>query len=377
MARRAQPIARVRLARSLPRMLAAPFVALLLASALAAAGILLVGGVPGLAMAAAAGVVALGALLGAAVLLSVRVDVEDSLVRVRSLLGRRIYLLTPGELTRVHLRGERASRLQARFGMGWALGRAVLRDEEEIHVVRLALVASVILIPTARGRLAIATANEPHLIEALTRAAHARATTDELAEAAPAADAFGHDEGQRLQTGIERSESEDQEEREQAAAAAIPATVVAPPLPPLAEPVLATAGPRRIFRRPSWARRRPSLPAMSVPAVPMPSMPSVSMRALPDRVRALPIRRPRPSWLIPLVPLVAAGAAWGVGVYLDRIPPSGSDTARLTVLALILAGPATTIGAVMARTWWPRLVGVVVMGGLAGAIFIGRALLGS
>jgi hypothetical protein len=30
----------------------------------------------------------------------------------------------------------------------------------------------------------------------------------------------------------------------------------------------------------------------------------------------------------------------------------------------------------MARTWWPRLVGVVVSGGLLASVFIGRALLG-
>lgn len=372
MARRAQPITRVRLARSLPRLMAAPVVGLLLAAALAASGLLLVGGVSGLAMAGAAAVIALVALVGAVALLSVRVDVEESRVRVRSLFGRRVYLLTPGSLTRVHLSGEGASRLRARFGMGWALGSAVLRDEEEIHIVRLAPTASVILIPTARGRLAIATANEPHLIEALTRAAHARAKSEELAEAVPAPGAFEHQEAQRrLQTGIERSHSEEREERAQAGVA-IPAP---PALPPLPDPVSATAGARRIFRRPSWARRRPSLPQMGVPSMSLPSMPSVSIPALPDRVRALPIRRPRPSWLIPLLPLVAVAVAWGAGVYLDRIPRPGSDTARLTVLALILAGPATTIGAIMARTWWPRLVGVVVLGGLAGVVFIGRALL--
>jgi hypothetical protein len=31
----------------------------------------------------------------------------------------------------------------------------------------------------------------------------------------------------------------------------------------------------------------------------------------------------------------------------------------------------------MARVWWPRLVGVVVAGGLAGAVFVGRALVGA
>lgn len=96
---------------------------------------------------------------------------------------------------------------------------------------------------------------------------------------------------------------------------------------------------------------------------------------MPGQVRALPLRRPKPSWLLPLVPLVAAGAAWAAGVYLGRMPELGSDSARLTALALVLAGPGTTIGALMARTWWPRTVGVVVTGGLASSVFIGRALL--
>ncbi len=42
-----------------------------------------------------------------------------------------------------------------------------------------------------------------------------------------------------------------------------------------------------------------------------------------------------------------------------------------------MAGPATSVGAVMAMAWWPRLVGVVVTGGLVASVFIGRALLAS
>ena len=57
------------------------------------------------------------------------------------------------------------------------------------------------------------------------------------------------------------------------------------------------------------------------------------------------------------------------------MPQAGTDLARLTSLALVLAGPATSVGAIMAMAWWPRLVGVVVTGGLAASVFIGRALL--
>jgi hypothetical protein len=41
-----------------------------------------------------------------------------------------------------------------------------------------------------------------------------------------------------------------------------------------------------------------------------------------------------------------------------------------------MAGPATSVGAIMALAWWPRLVGVVVAGGLAASVFIGRSLIG-
>lgn len=395
MARDARPIDRVRLARSLPRLLAAPLLAMLLGGVLVAMGLLLVGGTPGLAV--SAGGIALGVLglIGAAVPLSVRVHIEESIVRVSWLFGRRVYLLTPGSLTRIHLHGDGATRLRSGFRFGWALGPAILRNVEEIHVVRLAPTETVILIPTARGRLGIATSDEQHLIDALTRAAHARARAEEeeaLEEAqereeAPALPPPAGVEGfdPRLLTGIERrlyEESVARQAAESRAAAVVPAPAAPAPEPiPAPEPVpepIPAAEPRRIFRRPSWARRRPSDASLGMPAMPPPSatpMPSVARRGMPERVRALPISRPRPSWLLPLVPLVAAGAAWAVGVYIGRMPELGSDSARLTALALVLAGPGTAIGALMARTWWPRTVGVVVTGGLAASVFIGRALL--
>lgn len=160
MARDARTIAKVRLARSYPRLLFAPLLAIALGAAMVATGLLVMGGTPGLAMAAAGAALGLLGLVGAAVPLSVRVHIEESIVRVRWLFGRRVYLLTPGSLTRVHLHGEGASPLRSGFRFGWALGPAVLRNVEEIHVVRLAPTETVILIPTARGRLAIATSDE-------------------------------------------------------------------------------------------------------------------------------------------------------------------------------------------------------------------------
>jgi hypothetical protein len=394
MARDGRAIDRVRLARSLPRLLAAPLLAIALGAALAATGVVLIGGTPGLA--AAGGGIALAVLgvLGAAVPLSVRVDIEESIVRVRWLFGRRVYLLTPGSLTRIHLHGEGATPLRSGFRFGWALGPAVLRNVEEIHVVRLAPTETVILIPTARGRLGIATSDEQHLIAALTRAAHARARAQEAVEAAPpppepepepSAPPLVEGFDPRLLTGIERSLYQESLARQaaEARAAAVPTPPVrAEPEPTTAiEPspdAISSAEPRRIFRRPSWARRRASEASLDMPVMPPPAATGVALpsrRGVPARVRALPLRRPKPSWLLPLLPLVAAGGAWAAGAYLGRMPELGSDSARLTALALVLAGPGSTIGALMARTWWPRTVGVVVTGGLAASVFIGRALL--
>ncbi len=76
-----------------------------------------------------------------------------------------------------------------------------------------------------------------------------------------------------------------------------------------------------------------------------------------------------------LLPMLGAGLSWGLGVATGNMPQAGSDLARLTSLALVMAGPATSVGAVMAMAWWPRLVGVVITGGLVASVFIGRALL--
>lgn len=411
MARGAQPIARVRLARSYARLFVLPILLLIVGAAAAVAGVVLVGGVAGLGIAAGGAVLGLVAVLVGVAALSVRVQVEESVVRVTGLFSRKVFLLTPGSLTRIHLRGEGASSVRTGFSLGWANGRAALRGEEEIYLVRLAPTESVILVPTASGRLGIATSDEAHLIESLSLAAHARARTEELAaamaaeEAAAVQEAMAAEEAaraareasaapaepdERLMTGIQRSLYEERvaRERAEAAAAAVgpsPAAdmdasagttaaagaALVPEPTPAAEvaPDAARAEQRGMFRRPSWAQRRPGTASAGLPALPSPRLPS-SVRSV-----SLRGRRPRPSWLLPAVPLVAAGVAWGGGLYLDQMPAAGSPTARLTALALVLAGPGTTIGAIMARAWWPRLVGVVVTGGLASAIFIARSLL--
>lgn len=355
---RRPPIARIRLSRSLRRLLALPFVALLAGMAAIGAGLLVVPGSLGVALTGAGAAVTVLALVAAAILLSIRVEVEEAAVRVRRIGGGRRYALVPGPVTRVRLRGERASSLRSiRPLPGWQLGAARLRGEERIDVVRLAPTDTAILVPTDRGRLAIAAANDEELLAALSHAARAR---QRLAEAAAAEEAVAADAQEiveppaadapspavdappALMTGIERARFE----AEQAAAMAAAEATAAPGM---------TAS--------STVEAIPGDAAVPAEAAPIPRRQPVSVR-------------PGPNLALVLLPLVGAGAAWGIGLLLDRMPAAESDLGRLTVLALVLAGPVATVGAIMARIWWPRIVGVVVAGGLAAAVFVGRSLIG-
>jgi hypothetical protein len=366
MIERVPPIARVRLARSVLRLAAVPVVVGLAGAAAAAAGIVS-GGVLGAGLAVLGGLVAVGAVTAGFVLLSIRLDVEESAIAVTWPGGGRRYALTPGPVTRVRLRGSTASRLRIRSGaLGWGIGRARLRGEEEIELVRLAPTATAILVPTERGRLAIAPARDQDLLDALSRAARAREERGPLPEAAaariPSAPSVAPvdvappepDAPPIAMTGIERALLEERLARERAneearaeaeriAAATLPDEGIADG----AEPDTPTT---ELVLHPVRQQRRP-------------------------RVRVAPPPGPRAVFV--LLPTVGAALAWGAGLLLGRMPDPGTDLARLTSLALVMAGPATSVGAIMALAWWPRLVGVVVAGGLAAAVFIGRALLGA
>lgn len=367
MPHRVPPIARIRLARSLPRLAAWP--ALVAGTGAMAGATWLVGsfgsGMGGIVFAVLGGALVLIGLAVMIVLLSIRLEVQEAAIRLSWLGGERIYTLVRGPVTRVRLRGPEASKLRPRFGMfGWALGSARLRDEEEIHVVRLARTPTAILVPTERGRLAIGAADEEQLLEALSRAARARQRLEDLAdevrpmeapvapehegsapaepaEAPPGADVAADIEPPVL-TGIERALLEQRLAEERAAAAA-----AAEPQPQAA----------------AEAAAEPVAPA-ALPA-----------RREVGRRRRIALARPRPSSAFVLVPLLGAGAAWAVGIANGTYPPPDSDAGRLVALALVLAGPASSVGAIMALAWWPRLVGVVVTGGLAASVFVGRALL--
>jgi hypothetical protein len=378
MTRSRASIARVKLARSLPRLLVLPFLLFIMAGVAIAAGLLVMPPSVGYALVAVGAVLGLVGLAFMVVLLSVRLEVEESAVHVSWVGGGRVYDLSPGPVTRVRLHGPNASRLRVLSGfLGWGLGRAVLRDEERIHIVRLARTPTAILVPTDRGRLAIAPARDDDLLDALSRAAHARQRSEALAAeaiapempaeaVAPAqADAATPDvearevpEPPHVLTGIERAMLEERLAAERAAAVlagtaavadAAPVTVADAPPEPVADvaPPLAEAEPEVVAPIPTPRRRlRPR------------------------------VRRPGARAAFIFLPLLGAGMAWGAGLVTGRMPEQGTDLARLTTLALVMAGPATSVGAVMALAWWPRLVGVVVTGGLVASVFVGRALLG-
>lgn len=359
MSDRVPPIARIRLSRSLPRLLALPALGLVVGAAAIAGGLLAVAGPAGIAMAVAGGLIVLAALIGAATLLSIRLDVEEAAVRVRWAGGERVYGLIPGPVTRVRFRGDNASHLRAaRRFLPWQMGRAILRHEEPIEIVRLAPTDTAILVPTDRGRLAIAAADEGALLDALSRAARARERLEELTRASPPIET--------LEQAVEALE---------------------------VDPVIMTGIERAIFERRMAEEREAALAAAEAEAERLAaseaSLPEVAEPAAEHEPGSPPskgrrVRLPRPAWTVApgpslavlVLPLIGTGALWGITVLLDRMPAPSTDLGRLTGLALVLAGPATTVGAIMARAWWPRLVAVVVASGLASTVFIGRALLG-
>ena len=370
MADGAERATRIHLARSVPRLLATPIALGVAGAAAIAVGLLVAGGTLGLVLAGLGGILVVAAVGVAILLLSVHVEVEEAAVRLVWFGGHRRYPLVPGPVTRVPLRGPRASKLRPRLGaLGWGIGSARLRDEEDIELIRLAPTPSAILVPTERGRVAIAAAREDELLEALARAAHARQRQELVeaptapAEAAPEpaptipaipatpAPAAGDDLDMvpTSLTGIERALLEERLGRERAEAeraaeeariaAAVAATTAAGEAPPseTEAPAQVSAEPRR--------RGRAAL-------------------------------RPRASWVLALAPTIVAMGIWWISREVGALPQAGTDLARLTSLGLVLAGPATSIGAVMALAWWPRLVGLVVVGGLAASVLIGRSLVG-
>lgn len=360
-------IARIPLARSAMRMLGAPAV-LLLAGLLAAGAGWVVSGLAGIGLMLAGGLLALLALYLAAVVLSVRLDVEVSTLRLRRLGADQRFQLVRGAVTRVPLSGEGAARLRARFGaFGWGIGPARLRGDERIQLVRLAPTASLILVPTDAGRVGIAPASEEQLIAALGAAARVQQRLDQVAARArsmplarlveepprPAPPPREPEPG-RVLTGIERVMLEERLAAERAAALAAAETE------------------RR--RAEEEAARRAAIEALQ---------PTTTVEAAPRRDRRMPRIGlpsaggiPRASLLryaLAAAPLLAAFALWAVATVLGRIPDE--PDARLVAWALALTGPGAALGALAARAWFPRLLGLVSVAALCCVVLVGRALL--
>ncbi len=366
-------VAVVRLARDRLRLFVAP-VAFALAAAAAVAGGLLLRGPGGISLIAIGGLAALVSAYLAALVSSYRLLVEPGVLLLRWLGGERRYRLVRGAVTRVAVSGENAAALHPRFGaLGWAVGPAVLRDEA-IELIRLSRRPPLIVAPTDRGRLAIAAAVESELLAAMTHAVRLQERLDEVAarRAAPPveepAPRPAAPPAPRILTGIERTLIEQRLAAERAAAQAAAhseragaAAEVVPeapeadlaPVPAMAaaaEPeVAAVAAPRVARRRERAQWQRPAWLSVPGPAT---------------VVAALPIA----------LPLIGAGIAWTAVAVTGR-PVLPVDESRILLAALALVGPVGAIGALIARLWYPRLGGLVMISSVAALAMLTRTIL--
>jgi len=183
----AAPLARVALARDPRRMLAAPAVLVVLGAATATLGPI-VGGVVLFGLGAVGGaVIAIGLWLAIRIL-SLRLLVEPDYLHLHGVGTDRRYHLVRGDMSRLATAGPRKVNLRVRLGsLGWAVGRTALAAGESVEVIRLAATPSVILVPTERGRVAVAVASEADFVDALRAAAHTRAERRISAAGAPLA----------------------------------------------------------------------------------------------------------------------------------------------------------------------------------------------
>jgi len=358
-------IAPVHLARSRLRQ-ALPSVLLFAGAGVLATSGWAIGGTGGLALAGASAVLGLLGVVLLVVLLTVRMEVEIATLRLRWFGGERRYTLARGPVTRITARGPGAVRIRSRIGaFGWALGPAVLRDTEQIEVVRLAPVSTLILVPTDRGRLAIAAASETELIEALSAAARVQQRLDDATgylrthpdapprAAAPPPPRVDQAPASQFLTGIERTLLEERLALERAAAlaaaeaerAAAEASAPRSGLAAGASDVATAAAPEQIA--PGAERRR------------RPSAVSSARRALP---------------FVPVVlPAIAAATIWASAVVLEKIP--ATELALRPLLLAIGFGAGGVVGVLMARTWYPRLAGLVSATSIVALLLVGRALL--
>jgi hypothetical protein len=364
-------ITSVRLARDRLRLFVGPMAFVLLAAAAAASGLLL-RGPTGIVLVALGGLAALVAAYLAALVTSYRLLVEPGTLTLKWLGGERRYRLVRGPVTRVAVKGPGAAALHPRFGsLGWAVGPAVLRGGESIELIRLSNRPPLIVAPTDRGRLAIAAAVESDLLAAMTHAVRLQERLDEVAarRAAPVMEAPPPrpvaPPAPRVLTGIERTLIEQrlaaeraaaqaaaEAERAGAAAAVVsetpsPVAAVEPAMAAAVEAPAVVARVRRRRERSQW--QRPAWVAVPGPAT---------------VVAALPIA----------LPLIGAGIAWTAVAVTGR-PSLPVDEARILLTALVLVGPLGAAAAFIARTWYPRLGGLVMASSVAALAILARTIL--
>jgi hypothetical protein len=79
-------------------------------------------------------------------------------------------------------------------------------------------------------------------------------------------------------------------------------------------------------------------------------------------------------YAVAALPLAVALGVWGAASLLGRMELAEPD-ARLAAWALALTGPGAALGALVARAWFPRLLGLVSVAALCCLVLVGRALL--
>ena len=369
-----QQITSIRLARDRRRLFAAPLLFAMIAAG-SVAGAVLLRGPAGISLLAVGGLALLIAIYLVALVSSYRLLVEPGVLKLQWLGGERRYRLVRGSVTRVAVSGQNAAALHPRFGaLGWAVGPAMLRDDEPIELIRLSSRPPLIVAPTDRGRLAIAAAVEADLLAALTHAVRLQERLDELAarRAAPPPAELAPPPAPaapRVLTGIERTLIEQRLAAERAAAQAA------------AEAERAEAA-AEVEHEPAAATKPEAVPVMA-------GAPSIAAKAARPRRARQPRKRAqlqRPAWLavpgpatvvaaIPVpLPLVGAAIAW-IAITVSGRPVLSLDEGRVLLAALALIGPVGALGGLIARTWYPRLGGLVMASSLAALAMLTRTIL--
>ena len=74
------------------------------------------------------------------------------------------------------------------------------------------------------------------------------------------------------------------------------------------------------------------------------------------------------------LPLVGAAIAW-IAITVSGRPILSIDEGRILLAALALVGPVGALGGLIARTWYPRLGGLVMASSLAALAMLTRTIL--